>query len=206
MRLKIHPQNPALRQINQALQIIRDGGVIIFPTDTIYAIGCDFRNVKAFDRLCKMRKLRPSQSNFSLLLPDLSSIASYTKPFDRSVFKLLKSSLPGPFTFIMPAGNTVPSHFRNNRKTIGIRVPDNNIVHVLTTEPGQPLVSATLRDNRDEIDPYLSDPDEICERFEHLADLIIDGGYGKNTASTIVDCTGQEPVITRPGLGTIEGL
>lgn len=206
MLLEIHPYNPAPRHIQQVVSVLRAGGVIIFPTDTIYAIGCDASNQKAFEKLCRIRGVKPQKANFSFLLNDLAHISEYTRPFDREVFKLLKATLPGPFTYILPASNMVPTLFRNNKKTIGIRIPDNHIVRLMVQELGQPMVSASLRDDMDTIAEYLTDPEEIHERFENLVDLVIAGGYGKNVASTVIDCSGDEPVIIREGLGVVPGL
>jgi tRNA threonylcarbamoyl adenosine modification protein (Sua5/YciO/YrdC/YwlC family) len=204
MLLKVHPDNPQQRLIDQAVDILKSGGVIVFPTDTIYAIGCDSENAKAFEKLCRIQNVKPQKANFSFLFDDLSQIARYTKPFERNVFKMLKANLPGSFTFILPASNLVPSLFRNNKKTIGIRIPDNQVVMELVQRLGRPLVSASIHDNTNEIAGYLTDPEEIHERYEQLVDAVIDGGYGKNTASTIIDCTGPEPIITRSGLGDIQ--
>lgn len=203
MLLEIHPDNPSPRHIKQVIDVLNADGVIIFPTDTIYGIGCDIRNVKAFEKLCRIRGVKPQKANFSFLLNDLAHISTFTKPFERNVFKLLKATLPGPFTYILPASNTVPALFRNNKKTIGIRVPDNKIIQAIIAELESPLVSASLRDDQDQISEYLTDPQEIYERFGHLVDLVIDGGYGKNIASTVVDCTGDEPEVIREGLGVI---
>ena len=203
MLLEIHPDNPSPRHIKQVIDVLNADGVIIFPTDTIYGIGCDIKNAKAFEKLCRIRGVKPQKANFSFLLNDLSHISSYTKPFERNVFKLLKATLPGPFTYILPASNTVPSLFRNNKKTIGIRVPDNKIIQALIEELGGPLVSASLRDDQDIISEYLTDPAEIHDRFGNMVDLVIDGGYGKNIASTIIDCTGDEPEVIREGLGIV---
>jgi tRNA threonylcarbamoyl adenosine modification protein (Sua5/YciO/YrdC/YwlC family) len=206
MFLVIHPENPSPRQIKQVVEVLQSGGVMIFPTDTVYAIGCDVHNSKAFDKLCRIKSIKPQKANFSFLFTDLSHLSEYTKPVSRDVFKLLKSSLPGPFTFILPASNMVPVLFRNNKKTIGIRVPDNKIVQNIISELGGPLVSASLHDTEDEIVEYLSDPVEINEKMGKLVDLVIDGGFGGNIASTIIDCTSDEPVIIREGAGKIEGL
>src|SRR5688572_15725465 len=146
MFLVIHPENPSPRQIKQVVEVLQSGGVMIFPTDTVYAIGCDVYNSKAFDKLCRIKSIKPQKANFSFLFTDLSHLSEYTKPVSRDVFKLLKSSLPGPFTFILPASNMVPVLFRNNKKTIGIRVPDNKIVQNIISELGGPLVSASLHD------------------------------------------------------------
>ena len=203
MLLEIHPENPSPRHIKQVIDILNADGVIIFPTDTIYGIGCDVRNAKAFEKLCRIRGVKPQKANFSFLLNDLSHISNFTKPFERNVFKLLKATLPGPFTYILPASNMVPALFRNNKKTIGIRVPDNKIIQMLIEELGGPIVSASLRDDQDTIAEYLTDPQEIHDRFGNQVDLVIDGGYGKNIASTVVDCTGDEPEVIREGLGVI---
>jgi len=203
MLLQIHPENPSTRQIEMVVSILKNGGVIIFPTDTIYAIGCDPMNTKAFEKLCRIRGVRPDKANFSFLFDDLSQIAQYTKPFNRTVFKLLKASLPGPFTFILPASNKVPVLFRNNRKTIGIRIPDNNIISDIIALMGSPLVSASLHDDQDNIAEYLTEPDEINDRMGNQVDLVIDGGYGKNVGSTVIDCTSDEPVVIREGLGRL---
>ena len=203
MLLEIHPENPSPRHIKQVIDILNADGVIIFPTDTIYGIGCDVRNTKAFEKLCRIRGVKPQKANFSFLLNDLSHISNFTKPFERNVFKLLKATLPGPFTYILPASNMVPALFRNNKKTIGIRVPDNKIIQMLIEELGGPIVSASLRDDQDTIAEYLTDPQEIHDRFGNQVDLVIDGGYGKNIASTVVDCTGDEPEVIREGLGVI---
>jgi tRNA threonylcarbamoyl adenosine modification protein (Sua5/YciO/YrdC/YwlC family) len=197
MLLKIHPDNPSPRQVAQVVDVLNKGGIVIFPTDTIYGIGCDIRNARAFEKLCRIRGVKPSKAYFSFLLNDLSHISEYTLPFSREVFKLLKSNLPGPFTFILPASNMVPALFRNNRKTIGIRIPDNKIIASILTELGSPLVSASLRDDQDSIAEYLTDPEEIHDRYEQLVDLVIDGGFGNNVASSVIDCTGSEPVTIR---------
>ena len=197
MLLKIHPDNPPPRHISQVVKVLNDGGVVIFPTDTIYGIGCDIRNSRAFEKLCRIRGIKPQKAYFSFLLSDLSHISEYTLPFSREVFKLLKATLPGPYTYILPANSTVPALFRNNRKSIGIRIPDNKIITAIIEEMGSPLVSASLRDDQDEIAEYLTDPEEIHERFGDLVDLVIDGGIGKNKASSVIDCTGNEIVIVR---------
>jgi tRNA threonylcarbamoyl adenosine modification protein (Sua5/YciO/YrdC/YwlC family) len=197
MFLKVHPENPSPRHVSIIVEKLREGGIVIFPTDTIYAIGCDSRQGKAFEKICRLRGVAPEKANFSFLMADLSEISHYTKPFDREIFKLLKSHLPGPFTFILPAGNMVPTPYRNKRKTIGIRVPANKIIQAVILELGAPVISASLRDDMDTIAEYLTDPEEINDRFSRLADIVVDGGYGKNVASTVIDCTGDEPVYLR---------
>ena len=203
MLLKIHPENPSIRNLQQAAEVLKAGGIIIFPTDTVYAIGCDASNQKAYERLCRIRQVKPEKSTFSFLLKDLSHLSEYTRPFERNVFKILKASLPGPFTFIMNAGTNVPALYRNRRKTIGIRVPDHAILASLISLNQGPLVSASLHDSEDEIAEYLTDPEIIHERYEKIVDLVIDGGPGKNVPSTVIDCTGDEPVVVRQGLGEV---
>lgn len=203
MILQIHPVNPSPRHISLVTDILLDGGIVIFPTDTIYAIGCDIRNARAFERLCRIRGVKPSKAQFSFLFHDLSSLSEYTRPFNRSVFKLLKATLPGPFTYILQASGAVPAIFRNNKKTIGIRVPDHPITAAIISALGHPLLSASLHDDQDAVAEYLSDPAEIHERYENLVDLVIDGGFGQKIASTVVDCTGEEPVVIREGLGIL---
>jgi len=197
MLLKIHPDNPSPRHISQVVEVLNKGGIVIFPTDTIYGIGCNISDARAFEKLCRIRGIKPTKAYFSFLINDLSHIASYTRPFSREIFKLLKANLPGPYTFILPASNMVPTLFRNNRKTIGIRIPDNKIISSILAELESPLVSASLRDDQNVISEYLTDPEEIHDRYENLVDLVIDGGYGKNKASSIIDCTGPEPEVIR---------
>ncbi|MFZ9942166.1 MAG: L-threonylcarbamoyladenylate synthase [Bacteroidia bacterium] len=197
MLLEIHPQNPQPKKIQQAVETLQKGGVIIFPTDSVYAMGCDIRQAKAFEKLCRIRGVKPQKAQFSFLLSDLSHIAEYTKPFSREVFKLLKANLPGPYTFILEASNLVPTLFRNNRKTIGIRVPDCEITRQLIAELGGPLVSASIHNDGDPIIDYMTDPFEIHEKFGKEVDMIIDGGAGSLKPSSVIDCTGSEPMVVR---------
>lgn len=206
MFLEIHPLNPNARLIAQAAEVLRKGGVLIIPTDTLYAIACDVRQARAFERLCKIRGVQPGKARFSLLLKDLSHISEYTRPFSREVFKLLKSSLPGPFTFILPAGGQVPDLFRMKKKSVGIRIPDNRIVDALTEALGGPLVSASLRNDDDPVTPYFTDATAIYEQFGSVVDLVIDGGPGQQEGSTVIDCTEEPPVLVRAGIGVFDGL
>lgn len=197
MIIAIHPDNPEPRKIRQAAEVLRNGGVIIFPTDTVYAMGCDISNSRAFEKLCRIKGVKPQKATFSFLLNDLSHISDYTKPFDREVFKLLKANLPGPFTFILNASSTVPALFRNNRKTIGIRVPNHEITRQLVEALGGPIASTSIHNDDPSFLEYLTDPQEIHERYEKEVDLVIDGGAGKTKASSVVDCTGAEPIVVR---------
>ena len=199
MYVKLFEDNPNGRDIRKVVDILKDGGVIIYPTDTIYAMGCDINQVKAVQRVCHLKGVKPEKANFSIICQDLSNIAMYAK-VSNEVFKLMKHNLPGPFTFILPATNRLPNVMMNRRKTIGIRVPDNFIVQAIVEELGNPLLTTSVKAD-DEVVEYMTDPELIHERYGNLVDLVIDGGYGKNVASTVVDCTGDEITIVRQGIG-----
>lgn len=201
MYIKLFEDNPNGRDIRKVVDILKDGGVIIYPTDTIYAMGCDINQVKAVQRVCHLKGVRPEKANFSIICQDLSNIAMYAK-VSNEVFKLMKHNLPGPFTFILPATNRLPNVMMNRRKTIGIRVPDNFIVQAIVEELGNPLLTTSVKAD-DEVVEYMTDPELIHERYGNLVDLVIDGGYGKNVASTVVDCTGDEITIVRQGIGDL---
>jgi tRNA threonylcarbamoyl adenosine modification protein (Sua5/YciO/YrdC/YwlC family) len=203
MLLQINPSNIDQRLIKTVVDVLKNDGVIIFPTDTVYAIGCDIYSNKAIEKISRIKNVKLEKANFSFICSDLSYISDFTKPFDRSVYKMLNRSLPGPFTFILNANNAVPSIFKNNKKTIGIRIPDHPIPSCIIKELGNPVMSTSLHDE-DEITEYLTDPSEIFEKFENIVELIIDGGYGGNEPSTIVDCTGTESVILRQGAGVLD--
>jgi tRNA threonylcarbamoyl adenosine modification protein (Sua5/YciO/YrdC/YwlC family) len=200
MLVNINSQNPDARKIAQAVDVLSKGGVIIIPTDTIYALACDLYHYKAFEKICRMKDVRPDKANFSLLCSDLSNISLFTRPFDRSIYKLLNRALPGPYTFILDASSEVPSVFRSRKKTIGLRIPNNKIVLDLIDKLGHPLVVTSIHDI-DEIKGYPTDPEEIDEIYGNQVELVIDGGAGKIKASTVIDCTGGTPVITREGAG-----
>ena len=203
MYLEIHPENPEPRKIAQAVEIIKKGGVVIFPTDTIYALGCDLGNSKAIERVCRILGKKPERANLSLICADLSDLSSYSAPINSTVFKLMKHCLPGPYTFILKSSRLVPKLFQTNKKTVGIRVPDNAIVHALLEQLGHPLVSASVH-AEDEIIDYLTDPTEIYDQFENQVDLMIDGGAGDNQPSTIIDCVDGEPLLVREGKGEVD--
>ncbi|MBL7924905.1 MAG: threonylcarbamoyl-AMP synthase [Bacteroidia bacterium] len=200
MILNIHPKNPEPRKISEVAAILQKGGVVIIPTDTIYAFVCDLSQYKGFEKICRIKGVKPEKANFSLLCSDLSNISVYTKPFDRSVYKLLNKALPGPYTFILEASHEVPSLFRSRKKTIGLRVPDHPIVSALIGQLGHPMVATSLHD-LDSIREYPSDPLEIAEQWENVVDVVVDGGTGKITPSTVIDCTGDEPALVREGAG-----
>lgn len=201
MYVKLFEDNPNGRDIRKVVDILKDGGVIIYPTDTIYAMGCDINQVKAVQRVCHLKGVKPEKANFSIICQDLSNIAMYAK-VSNEVFKLMKHNLPGPFTFILPATNRLPNVMMNRRKTIGIRVPDNFIVQAIVEELGNPLLTTSVKAD-DEVVEYMTDPELIHERYGNLVDLVIDGGYGKNVASTVVDCTEDEITIVRQGIGDL---
>jgi len=203
MYIEIHPENPEPRKIAQAVEIIKKGGVVIFPTDTIYALGCDLGNSKAIEKVCRILGKKPERANLSLICADLSDLSSYSAPINSTVFKLMKHCLPGPYTFILKSSRLVPKLFQTNKKTVGIRVPDNAIVHALLEQLGHPLVSASVH-AEDEIIDYLTDPTEIYEQFENQIELMIDGGVGDNQPSTIIDCVDGEPLLVREGKGEVD--
>lgn len=204
MLVKIYPENPNPREIKKVVQIIADGGLVIYPTDTIYGIGCDMTQPKAVARLAKLQGLDMDKAFFSFIFNDLSQISEYTKPLSNATFRLLKHNVPGPFTFICEANSNIPKLYKNRRKTVGIRIPDNQIIHDIVTELGRPLLSSSVHDTEDEISEYITDPELIHERYGHLVDAVIDGGYGDNQPSTVIDCTTDEFEIIREGKGIIK--
>ncbi len=201
MFIRLFEDNPNTREILKVVEILEKGGVIIYPTDTVYAIGCDIYNVKAVQRVAQLKGVKPEKANFSMICRDLSNISEYAK-VGNEVFKAMKRALPGPFTFILNATSKLPNVLMNRRKTIGIRVPDNPIVMAIVEELGHPLLTTSVRDEDDVIE-YMTDPELIYEKYEQLVDVVIDGGYGQNVASTVVDCTGGTIDIIRQGLGEL---
>ncbi len=205
MLVRIYNENPNPKAIEQAVEVLRSGGVIIYPTDTVYGIGCDITNQKAIERVCQIRGLNPQKANLSFICYDLTDISQYTKPFDTSVFRVLKKALPGPFTFLFNASNQVPKLLSSKKKTVGIRVPDNNIVREIVRELGNPIVTTSIHDD-DEIVEYSTDPELIYEKYGEKVDLVIDGGYGDNVASTVIDLTNKEFEIIREGKGDLSAF
>ncbi|HOU30121.1 MAG TPA: L-threonylcarbamoyladenylate synthase [Bacteroidales bacterium] len=203
MLLKIHPENPGTIQIRKVVEVLEKGGVIICPTDTVYAMGCDIKATHAIEKIARFKGTDPKNPDMSLIFHDMSQLSEYTIIKDNNIFKLLKRNLPGPFTFIVKANNQIPKMFRNRKKTVGIRIPKNNIILEIVRELGRPLITTSIHD-RNEIIEYTTDPELIYERYRDMVDLVINGGYGSNEPSTVVDCTGEEPVIIRQGLGTLE--
>jgi tRNA threonylcarbamoyl adenosine modification protein (Sua5/YciO/YrdC/YwlC family) len=205
MIIEIHPANPDTRKIKQVVECLQDGGLVIYPTDTVYSIGCDMMNTKALEKLARLKNVKVEKANFSLICYDLSHITEYSKQLSNPVFKLMKSVLPGPYTFILEAGRNIPKIFSEKKKTIGIRVPDNNIARSIIKELGHPITATSVHDE-DDILEYTTDPFLIHEKWNKLVDIVIDGGPGGLEASTILDCTSNEIVVVREGKGSIEGL
>lgn len=199
MYLKIHPDTPEKRKIEQAISIIEKGGIVIYPTDSVYSMGCDLMNKRAIEKLAQLKGIKLKKAQFSIICNDLSDLSDYTKGFSRATFKLLNKNLPGPFTFILEASNQLPKLFDTNRKSIGIRIPNNNILQEITATLGRPIVTTSIHDE-DEIMEYSTDPELIKERYEKLVDLIIDGGVGNLEPSTVVDCSSDVPEVIREGI------
>lgn len=199
--VKIYPENPNPKAINNVINVLKNGGLVIYPTDTVYGLGCDITNIKALERIAKIKGVKLEKSNFSFVCKDLSNISNYVKQIDTSTFKILKRALPGAYTFILPSSKSLPNPFKK-RKTVGIRVPDNNIALALVEGLGNPIVSTSIYDE-DEIIEYTTDPELILEKWDKLVDVVIDGGYGGNEASTIVDLSVNPPEIIREGKGDL---
>lgn len=203
MLIKIYPDNPNERDLLKVVDILRNGGIVIYPTDTIYGIGCDINNAKAVEKVARIKGINLKKANLSFICYDLSHISDFTKPLNNHVFKVMKKCLPGPFTFIVNANNNVPKLFKNNKKTVGIRVPDNAIIRSLVNLLGNPILSTSVKEE-DDILEYSTDPELMHEKYADQVDVVIDGGFGGNEPSTIIDCTGDEMEIIRQGLGEIE--
>jgi tRNA threonylcarbamoyl adenosine modification protein (Sua5/YciO/YrdC/YwlC family) len=203
IRFRIYNENPNHRHIRQIVDLLENGGIIIYPTDTVYAMGCDILASKSIEKIARFKGLNPKNPDLSLIFHDMSQLSEYTIVRDNAIFKLLKKNLPGPFTFIVQANNQIPKLFKNKKKVVGIRIPANNIVLELVKELGRPIITTSIHDP-DELIEYTTDPELIFEKYRDFADAVIDGGSGNNEASTIVDCTGEEIEIVRQGLGILE--
>lgn len=203
MLIRIYPENPNEKSIEQIVDVLKKGGLIIYPTDTVYGLGCDITNQKAIEKICKIRGVKPDKANFSFICYDIKHISDYIKPIDNETYRILKKALPGAFTFIFNASKMVPKLLNSSKKTVGIRVPDNNIAREIVKALGNPIISTSIHDE-DDIIEYSTDPELIHEKFENLVDLVIDGGYGDNQPSTVVDCTTGEFEIIRQGKGELE--
>lgn len=200
--IKIYPENPNPREIQKAAEVLRSGGLLIYPSDTVYALGCDITHKGALERIARIKGVKLDKANFSFVCEDLSNLSDYVKQIDTATFKLLKRALPGPYTFILPGSNNLPAVFKR-KKEVGIRVPDHSITQALVRELGNPIVTTSIKDE-DEVIEYTTDPELIFEKWESLVDLVIDGGYGGNVASTVIDLTQGEPVLIREGKGSLE--
>lgn len=197
--LKIHPETPQEHLIDEVVKVLENGGIIVYPSDTVYAMGCDIYNAKAMEKLAQVKKVKPEKAQFSIICNDLSHLSSFTKPIGNTIFRLLKSHIPGPFTFILEAGRNLPSFYRN-KKTVGIRVPDHKIPQCIVEKLERPIASTSIKDEDDVLE-YTTDPELIAEKYKSYVDLVIDSGYGDNIASTVVDLTGEVPEIIRKGKG-----
>ncbi len=202
MLIKLYNENPNAKDIRKIAEVLHDGGIIIYPTDTVYGMGCDITNSKAVERVARLKGVDIEKSNFSFICSDLSHLSLYTRPISSHVFKIIRKNVPGPFTFILEASNNVPKYFKGRKKTVGIRIPDNNIICEIVRELGNPIVSTSIHDE-DEVLEYSIDPELIYEKYAQVTDLVVDGGTGAIVASTIVDLTSGEPVITREGKGKL---
>lgn len=200
--IKIYPENPNQKEVEKVVKVLKNGGLIIYPTDTVYGLGCDITNTKALEKIAKIKGVKLEKANFSFVCSDLSNLSDYVKQIDTATFKILKRALPGPYTFILPGNNNLPKEFKK-KKTVGIRVPDNNIVIEIVKKLGNPIVSTSIKDD-DEILEYTTDPELIYEKWQDIVDLVIDGGYGDNEASTVIDLSGDEPEIIREGKGSVD--
>jgi tRNA threonylcarbamoyl adenosine modification protein (Sua5/YciO/YrdC/YwlC family) len=200
--IRIYEENPNPKEIAKVVAVLKKGGLVIYPTDTVYGLGCDITNTKALERIARIKGLKLEKANFSFVCADLSNLSDYIRQIDTSTFKILKRALPGPYTFILPGNNSLPKVFKK-KKTVGIRVPDNNIARALVEELGNPIVSTSIYDE-DELLEYTTDPELIHEKWNNLVEVVIDGGYGDNVASTVIDLSGYDPEIIREGKGDID--
>jgi tRNA threonylcarbamoyl adenosine modification protein (Sua5/YciO/YrdC/YwlC family) len=203
MILRIHPDNPGERQVQITAEILQNGGIIIFPTDTVYGLGCDIFNARAVEKVARIKGISIEKANFSFICYDLSHLSDFARHVSNPTFKLMKQCLPGPFTFILEASNKVPKVFRNKKRTIGIRIPANNIIRAVVKELGHPVLTTSIHDE-DEIHDYITDPELIYEKYQKIVDAVIDGGFGNVHPSTVIDCSGEEPVLVRQGIGEVE--
>jgi tRNA threonylcarbamoyl adenosine modification protein (Sua5/YciO/YrdC/YwlC family) len=202
--IKLYEDNPNPKDVQRIVAIIRKGGLVIYPSDTVYALGCDITNTRALERIAQIKGVKLAKANFSFLCEDLSNLSDYVKQIDTSTFKLLKRALPGPYTFILPGNNNLPTVFKKKRE-VGIRVPDNAITQAIIKALGNPIVSTSIKDeDEDEVIEYTTDPELIYEKWADRVDVIVDGGYGGNIPSTVIDLTGDEPVLIREGKGSLE--
>lgn len=202
--VKIYEKNPNPKEIEKVVKVLRNGGLVIYPTDTVYGLGCDITNLKALEKIAQIKGVKLGKANFSFVCNDLSHLSDYVKQIDTPTYKILKRALPGPYTFVLPGSNNLPKSFKK-KKTVGIRVPDNDIARLIVKELGNPIVSTSIYDE-DEVLEYTTDPELIHEKWDKLVDMVVDGGYGDNYASTVIDLTEEEPKVIREGKGSLDIL
>ena len=202
--IRIYEENPNPKDIKRVVEALKDGGLIIYPTDTVYGLGCDITNTAALEKIAQVRGVKLEKANFSFICENLSNLSDYVRQIDTQTFKILKRNLPGPYTFILPGNNNLPNVFKK-KKTVGIRIPDNNICRALVAGLGNPIVSTSIRDDDDVLE-YTTDPELILEKWNNVVDFVIDGGYGDNIPSTVIDLTTAEPEVIREGKGSLEIL
>jgi len=202
--IKIYNQNPNPKEIAKVIKVLRNGGLVIYPTDTVYGLGCDITKTRALEKIARIKGIKLARAKWSFICADLSNLSDYVKQIDTATFKILKRALPGPYTFILPGNNNLPKDFKK-RNTVGIRVPDNSIAHALVSELGNPIVSTSIRDDDDVLE-YTTDPELIFEKWQNLVDVVVDGGYGDNVASTVIDLSVSPPEVVREGKGDLDIL
>jgi tRNA threonylcarbamoyl adenosine modification protein (Sua5/YciO/YrdC/YwlC family) len=206
MLLRLNYENPHPKDIQFIVDCLKNDGVIIYPTDTVYSMGCDITRPKAIEKLCRLKNIKPEKANFSFVCSDLSQLSNYARPIPNSLFRIMKKALPGPYTFILEANNNVPKLLKQNKKTVGIRVPDNTICRTIITELGNPIITTSLHNPNDEILDYFADPEAIHNEYQKKVDIVIDGGFGNLYPSTVIDCSQDELVVLREGLGSLDVL
>ncbi|MBZ9651813.1 L-threonylcarbamoyladenylate synthase [Psychroflexus montanilacus] len=200
--IRLYEENPSEKEIKRIAKVLKDGGLVIYPTDTVYGLGCDINNTKALEKIARIKGVKLEKANFSFVCQDLSNLSEYVAQLDSATFKILKRNLPGPYTFILPGNNNLPTVFKK-KKTVGIRVPDNKIAQMLVEHLGNPIISTSIKDDDDVVE-YTTDPELILEKWDKLVDIVIDAGYGDNTASTVIDLTQAEPELIRQGKGSAD--
>jgi tRNA threonylcarbamoyl adenosine modification protein (Sua5/YciO/YrdC/YwlC family) len=201
--IKIYQENPNPKEIAKVVKVLQAGGLVIYPTDTVYGLGCDITKTKALEKIAQLKGVKLEKANFSFICNDLSHLSDYVKQIDSATFKILKRALPGPYTFILPGSNNLPKIFKK-KKTVGIRIPNNTIIRALVAELGNPIISTSIRDEDDVLE-YTTDPELIFEKWQNYVDIVIDGGYGDNAPSTVIDLTGY-PEVLREGKGSLDIL
>lgn len=206
MLIRLNNDNPQEKDIQRIVECLRNDGIIIYPSDTVYSMGCDITKPKAYEKLCRLKNIKPDKANFSFVCSDLSHLSQFTKPISTAVFRIIKKALPGPYTFILEANVNVQKLLKQNKKTVGIRVPDSQICKAIVETLGNPIFTTSLHNLEDEITDYYTDPEIIHQQFEKDVDIVVDGGFGNLYASTVIDCTENEPLVIREGAGSLDIL